>query len=130
MKYMLMMNTPHGGPYQILSWAKQDLEAHGAFMRRLNQKLRAQGELVAGAGLEGPDKAKLVRTSASGALVTDGVFAETKEFLAGFWIVDVVTPERAHELAGEISLAPGPGGAPLHMDVEVRAVMFELEQAR
>jgi hypothetical protein len=127
MKYMLMMSTPDRGPYEILSWAKQDLEAHGAFMHRLNGALRDNGELVTVVGLEAPDKAKLVRTNTAGALVTDGVFAESKEFLAGFWIVDVASPERAHELAGEISLAPGQGGAPLHMDVEVRALMFDSE---
>ena len=128
MKYMLMMNTPERGPYEILtSWSKEDLEAHMAFMRRFNQKLRDAGELVGGAGLTGPDQAKSIRAGAGGEPITDGVFPETKEFLAGYWIVDVETPERACALAAEASMAPGPGGAPLRMPIEVRQVMFEIE---
>jgi hypothetical protein len=51
------------------------------------------------------------------------VFPESKEFLAGFWIVDVETPERAYAIAAQASAAPGPGGAPLNMPIEVRPVM-------
>ena len=127
MKYMLLMNTPERGPYEILtSWSKQDLEAHMAFMRLFNQKLADAGELVSGAGLTGPDQAKIIRAGASAEAITDGVFPETKEFLAGYWIVDVKTPERAYALAAEASMAPGPGGAPLRMPIEVRQVMFEI----
>jgi hypothetical protein len=128
MKYILMMNTPGRGPYEILTtWSKQDLEAHMAFMRRFNEKLTAAGELVGGAGLTGPDQAKLVRAGANAEPVTDGVFPESKEFLAGYWIVDVDSAERAYELAAEASMAPGPGGTPLRMAIEVRQVMFEIE---
>jgi hypothetical protein len=127
MKYMLMMNTPGGGPYQINKWAKQDIEAHMTFMRTLNKKLSDAGELVTGAGLTGPDQAKLVRAGANGEPITDGVFPETKEFLAGYWIVDVETPERAYAIAAEASMAPGPGGAPLRMSIEVRQAMFAIE---
>ena len=67
--------------------------------------------------------AALVRATKSGGVDTDGPFAETKEFLAGFWIVDVEVRERAFEIAGRISLAPGPAGAPLYLGVEVREVM-------
>lgn len=127
MKYMLMMNAP-GGPYEILTkWAKQDLEAHGEFMNRLNAKLAEDGELVAVAGLVSPDKAKRVRADRNGLPITDGVFAESKEFLAGYWIVEVATPERAYEIAAAASMAPGPGGEPLHTPIEVRELMFALE---
>lgn len=127
MKYMLMMNAPGGGPYKIMSWSKPDLEAHMAFMRSFNEKLRASGELVGGAGLTGPDQAKLVRAGANGEPITDGVFPETKEFLAGYWIVDVETPERAYAIAAEASMAPGPGGEPLRMPIEVRQAMFDID---
>jgi hypothetical protein len=128
MKYMLMMNTPERGNYEILTtWSKQDLEAHMAFMRRFNQNLRDAGELAGGAGLTGPDQAKLVRAGVNAEPITDGVFPEAKEFLAGYWIVDVETPERAHAIAAEASMAPGPGGTPLHMSIEVRQVMFEID---
>jgi hypothetical protein len=123
MKYILMMNTPGNGPYQIAGWPKKDLQAHIAFMMNLNKKLGEAGELVGAEGLAGPDQAKLVRAGKDGKPVTDGVFPEAKEFLAGYWIVDVETPERAYEIAAEASAAPGPGGEPLNMAIEVRQVM-------
>jgi hypothetical protein len=123
MKYMLMMNTPGGGPYQIGSWPKQDIQAHIAFMKSFAKKLGESGELVGAEGLAGPDQAKLVRAAKDGRPVTDGVFPEAKEFLAGYWIVDVESAERAYEIAAEASASPGPGGAPLNMAIEVRQVL-------
>jgi hypothetical protein len=120
---MLMMNTPGGGPYQIATWPKLDIKAHIGHMIELNKKLRAAGELVAAEGLTGPDQAKLVRAAKDGTPVTDGVFPESKEFLAGYWIVDVDSPARAYQIAAEASVAPGPGGAPMNMAIEVREVM-------
>ena len=123
MKYMLMMNTPGGGPYKIFQWPQKDIQAHIEFMRSFSGKLAAAGELADAQGLAGPDQAKLVRAGKDGKPITDGVFPESKEFLAGYWIVDVETPQRAYEIAAEASVAPGPGGAPLHMAIEVREVM-------
>ena len=123
MKYMLMMNAPAKGGYAIGSWPQQDIKAHIAFMIEFSKKLSGAGELVAAEGLAGPDQAKLVRAGATGLPVTDGVFPESKEFLAGYWIVDVESPERAYQIAAEASAAPGPGGRPLNMPVEVRQVM-------
>lgn len=123
MKYMLMMNTPSGGAYQIAQWPKKDIQAHIAFMKEFAKKLSAAGELVAAEGLAGPDQAKLVRAGKDSKPVTDGVFSETKEFLAGYWIVDVESTERAYAIAAEASLAPGPGGAPMYLGIEVRQVM-------
>jgi hypothetical protein len=122
MKFMLMMNTPGKVRYQILDWPKAAIDAHMAFMREINTELRAKGEMVSGEGLASPDQAKLVKAGPDGRPVTDGVFAESKEFLAGYWIVDVASPERAYEIAAKISLAPGVDGKPLHMSVEVRGV--------
>ena len=124
MKFMLMMHTPAGGEYQIMSWPKKDIEAHIAFMMDFNKKLTAQGEMVAVQGLTSPAQAKLVRAGKDGKPVTDGVFPESKEFLAGFWVVDVPSAARAYELAAEISLAPGIDGVPLYMSLEVREVGF------
>ena len=123
MKYMLMMNVPNGGPYQITSWPQQDIKAHIDFMNTLNKKLGAAGELVGAEGLAGPDQAKCVRAGKDGRPATDGVFPEAKEFLAGYWIVDVENAERAYAIAAEASAAPGPGGAPLNMALEVRQVL-------
>ena len=123
MKYMLMMNTPGKGPYQIGSWPKADIQAHIGHMIALNKKLRESGEFVGAEGLSGPDQARLVRAGKDGAPITDGVFPESKEFLAGYWIVDVDSPARAYQIAAEASVAPGPGGKPLNMAIEVREVM-------
>jgi hypothetical protein len=123
MKYMLMMNVPGKVPYQIGNWPKADIQAHIGHMIALNKKLREAGEFVTAEGLTGPDQAKLIRAGTGGAPITDGVFPESKEFLAGYWIVDVESPARAYEIAAEASAAPGPGGAPMNMAIEVREVM-------
>ena len=123
MKYMLMMNHPGKGAYQIASWPKDDIARHIQFMKTFATKLGAAGELVGAEGLSGPDQAKLVRAGADGAPITDGVFPESKEFLVGYWIVDVDSPERAYRIAAEASAAPGVGGQPLNMGIEVRQVM-------
>jgi hypothetical protein len=123
MKYMLMMNTPSGGPYQIASWPRPAIQAHIDFMIAFAKKLHESGDLVDAQGLSGPDQAKRVRASQDGKPITDGVFPESKEFLAGYWIVDVDRPERAHEIAAQASAAPGSDGAPLNMSIEVREVM-------
>jgi len=123
MKFMLMMNTPIGGDYQIMSWPKQDIEAHIAFMMDFSRQLAEAGELVGAEGLSSPSQAKLVRADRNGYPVTDGVFPESKEFLAGYWIVDVESAERAYAIAAAASLAPGVGGEPLFLNIEVREVM-------
>jgi hypothetical protein len=123
MKYMLMMHTPSGGPYQIAEWPQEDLKRHIGFMKDFAGRLTAAGELAAAEGLAGPDQAKLVRADKDGTPITDGVFPESKEFLAGYWIVDVPSPERAYAIAAEASLAPGVGGKPLYLSIEVRQVM-------
>lgn len=123
MKYMLLMNTPAGGDYQIMRWPKKDIEAHIGFMIGFAKKLRAAGELVGAEGLSSPSQAKLVRAGKDGRPATDGVFPESKEFLAGYWIVDVPSADRAFQIAAEASAAPGVGGAPLNMAIEVREVM-------
>ncbi|MGA7170615.1 MAG: YciI family protein [Candidatus Sulfotelmatobacter sp.] len=122
MKYILMMNTMKAG-HGVPSWPKKDLQAHIAFMMGLNKELHERGELVSAEGLSFPDQAKLVWAGEDGRPITDGVFPESKEFLAGFWIIDVDSAERAYDIAAQISAAPGPGGAPLNMPIELRPVM-------
>ena len=125
MRYMLMMHVPRAtGDYQIGSWSPDDIKAHMQFMKDLNRELTDAGELVGAEGLAMPGEAKVVRAAKNGTpVVTDGPFPEAKEFLAGYWIVDVETTERAYEIAAKVSTAPGPGGTPLNMAVEVRQVM-------
>lgn len=125
MKFMLMMHAPRGtGEYKVNQWSPDDFKAHIAFMQRLNRDLTAAGELAGAEGLAQPGEARIVRAAKAGSpVVTDGPFAESKEFLVGYWIVDVDRPERAYEIAARASAAPGPGGAPLNMPIEVRQVM-------
>ena len=127
MKFMLMMNAPRGkgdGEYAVVNWPPQDFKAHIDFMKTFAKKLQDAGEWVDGQGLASPGQARIVRAGKNGAPeVTDGPFAEAKEFLAGYWLVDVDSPERAYAIAAEASAAPGPGGKPINMPIEVREVM-------
>jgi hypothetical protein len=125
MKFMLMMNTPRGtGDWAVSDWSPDDLKAHIGFMKRFAEELKHAGELVAAEGLASPGQARIVRAGKGGAPeVTDGPFAEAKEFLAGYWIVDVESPQQAYAIAARASAAPGPGGKPLNMAIEVREVM-------
>lgn len=125
MKFMLMMHAPRGdGEYKISTWSPDEFKAHIAFMMELNKGLRDAGELVGAEGLAPPGQARLVRAAANGGPpVTDGPFAESKEFLVGYWIVDVESADRAYAIAAQASAAPGQGGQPLNMPIEVRQVM-------
>jgi hypothetical protein len=122
MKYIIMMDTMRAG-HGVPEWPQKDLRAHIAFMFGLNKELRQSAELVSAEGLSFPDQAKLVRAGKDGLPMTDGIFPESKEFLAGYWIVDVESPERAYAIAAKVSAAPGPGGKPLNMPIEVRQIM-------
>ena len=123
MKYMMMMNCPKNGYDTFGAWPKKDIQAHIAFMRDFDKILRAAGQLVSAEGLANPRQARLVRAGKDGEPVTDGVFPESKEFLAGYWIVDVESPEQAYALAAKASAASGPGGSPVNMPIEVRQVL-------
>lgn len=121
MKYILLMSGTTSGVNGYQAWSQKDRDAHMAVLRNLNEELTDSGEFVATQGLAAPHEAKLVRGEKNGLPVTDGVFPEAKEFLLGYWIVDVGSPERAYAIAGKISAAPGPGGVPTNMPIEVRA---------
>ena len=123
MKYILMMNCPRTGYDSFGSWPKEAIRAHLAFMLGINKALKESAGFVSAEGLASPHEAKRVRAGKDGAPITDGVFPETKEYLAGYWIVDVESAERAYAIAARASAAPGPGGVPLNMPIEVRQVM-------
>lgn len=120
MKHILLMSGTKAGVEGYHAWSKQDVEAHMAVLQRINQELAASGEFVASQGLAEPAEAKVVRGEKNGVPVTDGIFPEAKEFLLGYWIVDVDNAERAYAIAGKLSAAPGPGGKPTDMPIEVR----------
>jgi hypothetical protein len=125
MKFMLMMHGTRAGWESILTtWTPAEFGEHVKFMQAFARDLAAAGELVMAEGLDMPSNAKVVTSGKGGPpVVTDGPFPESKEFLAGFWLVEVPTAERAVQIAAAASAAPGPGGRPLRIPIEVRQVM-------
>jgi hypothetical protein len=93
------------------------------FMTSFNDELERSGELVDTRGLVAPVHTRRVQLKEGVPVVTDGPYAETQEVLAGYWIVDCETPQHAYEIAARASAAPGRGGKPLNMPIEVREVM-------
>ena len=120
MKYILLMSGTQAGVDAYRAWSPKDIAAHMAALRHIERELTESREFVATQGLAEPGDAAVVRGEKHGIPVTDGVFPESKEFLLGYWIIDVATHERACAIAGRISVAPGPGGAPTNMPIEVR----------
>lgn len=123
MKYILMMHIPKSGYGVFGAWSPKDIQANIAFVKDLNQTLGDSGEFVGAEGLAMPDQATVVKAGKDGMPITDGVFPESKEFLAGYLMVDVETAERAYEIAATWSASPGPRGLPLNMPIEVRQAM-------
>ncbi|MFI5049598.1 MAG: YciI family protein [Gaiellales bacterium] len=124
MKYLLLKHY-RGGPTPVIDlpamdrWTPEEVDAHIGFMREFAARLEGTGEYVDGQALA-PDGV-FVRSDGEGrAPVVDGPFAETKDLIAGWMIIDVESWDRAVELAGELSAAPGPGGEPIHEWLEVR----------
>jgi hypothetical protein len=125
-RYLLLVNYDNGGVVEepMLEWPAEDIKAHMDYYRALNDELTRSGELVGGEALTWPEQAKTVRGDGSGApVVTDGPYAEYKEMLAGYQIVEVESEERALEIAARVSAVPGPGGVPLQQPIQVRRVM-------
>ena len=114
MKYILLMSGTRAGVEGYHDWPKQEIEAHMARLHRINQDLTESGEFIATQGLAGPKEAKVVRGEKNGVPVTDGIFPEAKEFLLGYWIVEVPNAERAYAIAGLISAVS------MNMPIEVR----------
>ena len=123
-KYLLLKHY-RGGPDPTVDhppmdqWTQEEVDAHVQFMRDFGARLEETGEFVDTQALA-PGGA-FVRYDGEGRPpVTDGPFAETKDLIAGWYIIDVESWDRAVELAGELSAAPGPGGRPIREWLEVR----------
>ncbi len=131
MRFMLLQNYGRiEGVGPMSEWAPEEIQAHIAFQRRINAELTERGELIDAQALTGPEAAKLVTYGGTGdPVVTDGPFAEYKELLAGYRIIDVESLERAIEVAADVSSAPGPNGAALQQPIELREVMAPLGPA-
>lgn len=106
-------------------WDPADMRAHLEYLTRLNDELAASGELLEMNALAAPELARTVSSDGrSTPVVTDGPFPESKEVLAGYQLIDVETEDRALEIAGLVSAAPGPDGVPLRQRIEIRQVMW------
>jgi hypothetical protein len=123
MKYILMMSGKKPDFEGYARWSKRELQANVDFMRAFSKELKDSGVYVASEGLAWPNEARLVRAGSSGEPITDGVFPESKEFLAGYWIIDVESPGQAYAIAARLSQAPGAEGMTGSMPVEVRQVL-------
>lgn len=106
----------------IHTWTPEEITQHIRFMGTLSEELQASGEWVGGDGLA--ERATVVSSDGMSApVISDGPFAESKEMLAGYMMIDVESEERAIEVAAKLSAAPGPGGRPIAERIEVRQVM-------
>jgi hypothetical protein len=126
-KYLLLKHY-RGGPDPVVDvdpmdrWAPADVDAHVQWMREFAERLKETGEFVNHQALS--SEGTFVRYGGEGQPpVTDGPFAETKDLIAGWLMIDVDTYERAVEVAGAYSAAPGPGGEPVYEWLEVRPLM-------
>jgi hypothetical protein len=123
-KYLLLKHyrggpTPHVRFAPMDQWTPAEVDAHIRFMHDFAARLEETGEFVEGHAVS--PEGTFVRYDGEGrAPVTDGPFAETKDLIAGWMVIDVEGYERAVELAGELSAAPGPGGTPIYEWLEVR----------
>ena len=107
-------------------WKPEEIQSHLDYYTALNRELKASGELVGGEVLTGPDLAMIVTSDgATAPVVTDGPFAEFKEWLAGYQIIDVESVARAIQIAALVSAAPGPNGVPLQQPIHLRRIMDE-----
>jgi hypothetical protein len=127
-KYLLLKHY-RGGPTPVVDygsmdrWTPTEIDAHLQYMRDFAAKLEGTGEYVEEHALS--PQGTFVRYDGEGQQpVTDGPFAETKDLIAGWMVIDVETYERAIELAGELSAAPGPDGKPIYEWLEVRPFLI------
>ncbi|WP_106848794.1 YciI family protein [Blastococcus sp. Marseille-P5729] len=127
-KYLLLKHYRGGKPavndVPMDQWSQGEFDDHVQYMREFEQRLRGTGEFVSGEALS-MDGVWVRFDGAGRSPVTDGPFAETKDLIAGWMVIDVESYERAVELAGELSAAPGAGGKPVGEWLELRPIMSE-----
>jgi hypothetical protein len=90
------------------AWSTENFAAMGAFMEAFNTSLANSGELVETRGLTAPVHARRIQLRNGAPVVTDGPYAETEEVLAGYWIIECESFDRATEIAAGLSKCPGP----------------------
>ncbi|MEU5918229.1 YciI family protein [Streptomyces sp. NPDC004288] len=123
MKYLVMVQGSQAdyeamagrGSAQSPAWDKAQVQAMFDHMESINKELAARGEMLDAQGLAAPSTTRFVRVDAQGEpLVTDGPYAETKEVLAGYWVLDCASLDRVTEIAAQVARCPVPPGSPDH----------------
>jgi hypothetical protein len=127
-KYLLLKHY-RGAPEPVNGvpmdqWTTEEISDHIQFMRDFAARLETTGEFVDGQALS-PEGTFVQYGGEGRPPVTDGPFAETKDLIAGWYVIDVDSYDRAVELAGELSAAPGAGGKPIHEWLEVRPFLAD-----
>ncbi|MGW0864261.1 YciI family protein [Streptomyces sp. NPDC002611] len=131
MKYLVMVQGTQAD-YEAMrgkasadspAWNEDELQAMFAYMGAINDDLSETGEFVDGQGLAEPAQTRHVTLGDDGkAVITDGPYSETKELLAGYWVLECESLERVTEIADRISRCPQPAGAPDY-PVVIRSIM-------
>jgi len=116
--YQEMVGQPTGQP----AWKPEDWAALGIFMKAFNQELLDSGELMETRGLSTPAHSRRVRLQEGVPVVTDGPYAEAEEVLAGYWVVDCESFDRATEIASRLFSAPGPDHVRARAYADVRPI--------
>jgi hypothetical protein len=111
-----------GQPAEQRAWTQEDYAALGAFMTAFNQELAGSGELVETRGLSAPGHTRRVQLSEGVPVVTDGPYAEAEEVLAGYWIVECASFDRATEIASRLTSCPGPEHVRARAYADIRPV--------
>ncbi len=130
MKYMISTYATQadydamgGKPGEGAEWSAEDFAAMGAFMEAFNREIDASGELVETRGLDAPVHTRRIQLTAGLPVVTDGPYAETQEVLAGYWIVECASFDRATEIAARLSRVPGPASVQARAYADVRPII-------
>ena len=127
-KYLLLKHY-RGAPAAVNDvpmdqWTPEEVSAHVRYMEDFGARLESTGEFVEHKALS-PEGTFVRYDGAGRPPVTDGPFAETKDLIAGWMAIDVDSYQRAVELAGELSAAPGKNGEPIYEWLEVRPFLAE-----
>ena len=129
MKYMILLagsqqhyDAMAGKSDTLPNWSPSDLEAMFEYMSDLNDQLRRSGEWIDAQGLTQPSEARRIQLQGGNLVVTDGPYTETKEVLAGYWIVECESLDRATEIAERAARCPVPEGFPTGVPVDIRPV--------
>jgi hypothetical protein len=130
MKYMILTYASQqdydamaGKAGEAPAWSAEDFAAMGSFMESFNRELEASGELVETRGLDAPVHTRRIALERGLPVVTDGPYAETQEVLAGYWVVECESFDRATAIAARLGEIPGPAGVRERAYADVRPIV-------